>query len=76
MFFDERISLRLRKDTLKLIDKIVTRDNISYDSEAHFIRCAVLKLVRDEVDRLRIGKFVTIRKTGKIIRLEDVKNDR
>ena len=69
MFFEEKVNLRIRKDTLKLIHKIITKDNISYDSESHFIRCATIKLVNEEIERLKIGKFITIRKTGKLVRL-------
>ena len=55
MFLDDRIDVRIRKDDLKIISKIVRADEGDrYDNESHFIRCAVLKLIREERKRLML----------------------
>lgn len=54
MFFDDRVDIRIRRDECRLITKIVRHDSERYDNESHFIRCAVLKLIREERKRLKI----------------------
>lgn len=47
-FFDERIDIRLRSEELQKIDRIMETNKHKYDSRAHFIRCAVIKLIKKE----------------------------
>lgn len=55
--FNKIISVRLRTEELRAIKKVVrfARDDLNlevYNSEGHFIRCAILKLLRDNLKRL------------------------
>jgi hypothetical protein len=52
--FEETIKSRIKKEHIKLIDKIVRKDQEKYYNRSHFIRCAIIKLVREEKQRLRI----------------------
>lgn len=53
-FFQERYSLRLSPSIAKDISRIVKKDKgKTYDSASHFIRCAILRLIRTEKKRLR-----------------------
>lgn len=52
--FDDRIVFRMRKEDLKQVYKIVRKDQERYDNLSHFIRCATLKLMREEKTRLKI----------------------
>lgn len=54
MFLDELTAFRIREDDLKMISKITRQDREKYDSESHFIRIAVLKLIREERARLKL----------------------
>jgi Arc/MetJ-type ribon-helix-helix transcriptional regulator len=54
MFFEERIESRIRTSDKKMMDKIVRADSEKYDNESHFIRCAVLRLMREERVRLKL----------------------
>lgn len=54
MFLDEKVNFRLRDDETKIIRKIVKKSKDIYDSESHFYRVAVLKLIRTEKARLKL----------------------
>lgn len=55
LYFHKRITFRIRKVDAKMISKIVRRDRGErYDNESHFVRAAVLKLLREEKVRLRL----------------------
>ena len=54
MFLDDRTDVRIKKEDLKFIHKIVNSDSEKYDNESHFIRCAVLRLIREERVRLKL----------------------
>ena len=49
MFLNQKINLRVNEEILKQIETIIENDNgEKYDNVSHFIRCAVLKLIRNE----------------------------
>lgn len=51
MFLPIRLTVRVTEDLLKEIEVIIEKDNgEKYDNISHFIRCAALKLIRDEND--------------------------
>lgn len=57
--FQERIMFRLFKLESRQIRNIVNNSRDSYgfrlyESTSHFIRCAVMKLVREELKKLKI----------------------
>jgi Arc/MetJ-type ribon-helix-helix transcriptional regulator len=54
LFFDDDIKVRLRKFDVKIVKKIVSKNKGKYDSESHFYRAALLRLIRDEVTRLKL----------------------
>jgi hypothetical protein len=54
MFFDTRVSCRMREDEIKLIKRVIKHNRDLYDNESHFIRCAVLRELRCYNDRLPI----------------------
>lgn len=54
MYFDELIAFRLRKLDVKDAKKICRKDSEKYDNESHFYRVAVLKLIREEKQRLKL----------------------
>lgn len=52
--FDTRAIFRIRTEDIKIVNKIVKKDDEKYDNISHFYRCAVLKLIREEKQRLNI----------------------
>ena len=48
--FNEVINIRLYSDEVKSINKIIglKRNRDKYGSKSHFIRCAIIKLIREE----------------------------
>ena len=52
--FEEPIRVRLHKDSLKLLKRILKKDPETYDSISHFVRSATLKRLREEKLRLRL----------------------
>lgn len=52
MFFSEKINIRLRKDELKKIKKLLKKSE-KYENVSHFIRCAILKLIKEEEEAKR-----------------------
>lgn len=52
--FEEIIPTRFTKDQVKLIKKIIRKDNETYDSVSHFIRASTIKRCREEKTRLRL----------------------
>lgn len=54
MYLNKKTNLRLREYDLEMIEQIVSRDRLKYENESHFIRCAILKLLREEAKRLKI----------------------
>jgi len=54
-------SFRIRKDDFSVVKKICRADSERYDNESHFIRCAVLKLLREESARLNIKHRIILR---------------
>ena len=48
-FFEKKTSFNIRKSDYKRITKIVRKDYDKYQGlESNFIRCAILKLLREE----------------------------
>ena len=53
--FEESIAVRLKKSDVKDIIQILKKDSDDrYDSQSHFIRCAIRKQVREDKARLRL----------------------
>lgn len=53
--FDEVVPVRIMKSDKRDIEKIILRDSTDrYDSVSHFVRCAIRKLKREEMERLRL----------------------
>ena len=49
MFLTTPTQIRLQKDDLKEIERIVKfHKGEKYSSESHFIRCAIIRLIREE----------------------------
>jgi len=46
--FDSVIQARLRYSEKKSIKKIINKNRTKYFNESHFIRVAILKLIREE----------------------------
>lgn len=47
MYLDEFSGLRLEEKLKNRINKIVQRDNYIYENESHFIRCAIIQLLKE-----------------------------
>ena len=45
---------RIKNRDLENAEAIVSNDDLTYDSISHYIRCAIIKLNREEKRRLRI----------------------
>lgn len=45
--YEQMINVRIKKEDLKAIDKIVKTKDELFESRSHFIRCAVRKLIRE-----------------------------
>ena len=52
--YEKRLNIRFTKEQIKLINKIIRKDNETYDSKSHFFRCAVIKLINYEKARLKL----------------------
>ena len=49
MYFEDRITIRIRKEDLDIIENIVSKDGGErFDNVSHFIRVAALQKVRYE----------------------------
>lgn len=48
MTFDERTSFRIRDEELKLIDKLLKNNRIKYLNVSHFIRCAIIRQLKED----------------------------
>jgi len=46
--FNENINLRVSPDQINKIDKILKIKPYTYKNRSHFIRCAVIKQIREE----------------------------
>lgn len=47
-FFEKKTSFNIRKADYRRISRAVKRNYEKYDNESHFIRCAILRLLREE----------------------------
>lgn len=47
MFFEEQVSVRLRKEEIRAIDDIMDEDPERYDSRSHYIRVVVLRALKE-----------------------------
>jgi hypothetical protein len=54
MFLNEVIAVRINIREKKMVKRIVRKDKNKYDSAAHFHRCALIKLMREEKKRLKL----------------------
>ena len=53
IYMDKSLTLRINEDTLKDIREVLKKQKIyKYSSVSHFIRCAVMKLVKEETEIL------------------------
>ncbi len=51
MYFEEKIRIRVSSETLVEIEKLIDQnDGERYDNLSHFVRCAVMRLIRLEKD--------------------------
>ena len=50
--FRKLIGFRARQEEVKDIDYIVSKNREKYSNRSHFVRCAVNRLVREEVKKL------------------------
>ena len=48
VFFESRIDVRCRDDEIKRLEKVLSIMNEKYDNKSHFLRCAMLRLLREE----------------------------
>lgn len=51
MYLDSIIKVRLREKEIKEILKIISYKNDKYDNMSHFIRCAIIKLIKEEKNK-------------------------
>lgn len=51
VFFDEGLGFRLRGVEVVVLDEIVKNNNVVYPTRSDFIRVAVVKLIKFEVDK-------------------------
>lgn len=51
--FDEVVNVRLSKDQVRDIDRVFSKDRFKFSSRSHFIRVAILKLVREESKKFK-----------------------
>lgn len=64
MYFEDRITIRIRKEDLDIIEDIVSRDGGErFDNISHFIRVAALQKVRYES---MIDQAIIVRKENNI----------
>ena len=52
--FEKIQNIRFKKETIKLIKKIIDKDQETYENISHFIRASTLRRIREERLRLRI----------------------
>lgn len=52
VFFDEDVKFRMRKVDVKAVRRVLRKRKAKYDSESHFFRTAILRLLREEQDSL------------------------
>jgi Arc/MetJ-type ribon-helix-helix transcriptional regulator len=71
MFFERLITLRIREGYLEEINNIVSVNQDRYDGTSHFIRCAIIKLINEE---LRSGN--NGRKTNKLRQVQQTNNNK
>ena len=48
VFHDEIIQLRIQKEYSLKIEKLVRKNPDKFDSSSHFVRCAIIKLLKEE----------------------------
>lgn len=48
MYFNKIINVRINDKIIKDINKIVRKKNEKYENASHFIRCAILRTIREE----------------------------
>lgn len=48
MFLEKTIQVRIRKNDIQTIEEIVEVNKDKYENVSHFVRCAILKLMREE----------------------------
>ena len=52
--FEVMIPVRFTKEQEKMINKIIRKDDETYDSVSHFIRASTIRWLREERKRLKI----------------------
>ena len=50
-FFKKKITLDLSDEDIARMDKIIDHLSLKYGSRAHFIRCAIIKLIKYEASK-------------------------
>jgi hypothetical protein len=53
MFFSKRVIIRLSETQIKDIELIKNERKDIYESKSHFIRCAIIRLIKLEMIELR-----------------------
>jgi len=48
MNFDRKSDLRIREKELKKIVSVVNKKKGKYNSNSHFVRCAIVRLLKEE----------------------------
>jgi hypothetical protein len=48
MFLDKRINIRIKAEEIIKINQILNKNKDKYDNISHFIRCATIKLIKEE----------------------------
>lgn len=49
MFLEHFLGIRIKEEHYKQIKEICQKDTEKYDNESHFVRCAIIKLIREEL---------------------------
>lgn len=50
---NNKFSFRLRKEEKKAIEEIIKNKQDKYNSPSHFIRCSIIKNIREEQEMLQ-----------------------
>lgn len=56
MFFEDRATFRLTEEQKKAIKEIFEEHQDKYENVSHFVRCAILKLIKEEQKLMKIKK--------------------
>ena len=59
--FEEVNSIRLKSEVSESINKIIRAYKGKYDNKSHFIRCAINKLIREELEFIKNSKRLKIK---------------